>query len=100
MSAIATTGERVMNESFFTADEDGWKTRQALRLDRLAPYCSPLSPAIKRGLALEDAVAAVQRAAIAVMDASDGELEELRVDVLKEIYAHLRMALTGLTELK
>jgi hypothetical protein len=70
---------------------------------RLAPYRDPasISPAIKRGLALEDAIDSTQRAVFAVVDASRGlERDEPHVIKLRDIYADLRLALRDLEELK
>lgn len=67
---------------------------------RLAPYCDPIPPAIQRGLALEDAIDAAQRAACATIAASVGEPDNTRVAALREVYSFLRMAVTDLEQLQ
>jgi len=70
------------------------------RAYRLAPYLDPIPPAIKRGLALEDAIAAAQRAAMAALDASVGEPDKRRVAELRAVYVALRISVADLERLK
>jgi hypothetical protein len=79
--------------------EFNFRDYKSYRAARLAPYHEPLSAASQRGLALEEAITATERAIAAVMGASVHEPDKSRTRALRQIYAELRCALASMKEL-
>ena len=79
--------------------EFNFRDYKSYRAARLAPYHEPLSAATQRGLALEEAMAATERAIAAIMGASVHEPDRIRTQALRQIYAELRCALASMKEL-
>jgi hypothetical protein len=101
VQAIEPEQRPVTEKVAFNSDDPAFRhERAARRASRLAVYqCQP-PPAVRRALAIEEAIEATRRAAFAVIDARLGEKDSSRVGALKEIYCSLRMALNDLDTIK
>jgi hypothetical protein len=63
---------------------------------RLAPYRKPVAAAIARGLALEEAIEATQRACAALVSASVDDPDRSRTDALRRLFAQMRSVLADM----
>jgi beta-phosphoglucomutase-like phosphatase (HAD superfamily) len=82
-----------------TSDDSSSNDDAQYRVSRLAVYRLPVAADVRRALAIEDAVSAVERASAAVMDASVGEPDDTRTKALRQTYVDLRLALADLKRL-